>query len=210
MSTEASERRSNIEAAFRRLPIKKDAERLVPSMVDLLDRMPSSLVPKPSFETSAKTATIKELDALERHASALADCLELLRGPAIDALAASGFIRQSALQGQLHQLAESARKAKESNVPDNETRGRRDGRLQSTVAEILAGNFRSLTGSRPTIRTHAGNKAEGVAYGPFLELVRDVFGAMGITSNPEVYAKPAVAKLRKALDGMEEISAAKG
>lgn len=206
MNDPTADRRSKLEAAFRRLPIRMEAEGRMPAMVDILNGMPSSAAP-PAFEVATRAATIKDLASLEHEALALAGRLDSLRGPAIDALAASGFVRQPALQGQLRQMAESARYAKELNIPDSEARGRKEKKLPSAIADILACNYRSLTGVRPTVRTRA---VEGVAYGPFLDLVGSVFEAMGIDANPEVYAKPAVARARVSVEPMEEIDEKKG
>ena len=58
------------------------------------------------------------------------------------------------------------------------------------VAGFVAEEYRRLTGRKPTVPVR---ERDARAYGPFLELVRDVFAALGIKASPVVWARHAVA-----------------
>jgi hypothetical protein len=59
----------------------------------------------------------------------------------------------------------------------------------AATARATATAFRALGGKRPTVITRPSN---GKAYGPFLELVEEVFGALGIDASAESQARAAI------------------
>ena len=66
----------------------------------------------------------------------------------------------------------------------------RKGRAER-IASAAASVFERLTGKPSTLR-----HSEGVAYGPFLDFLKDVFKACGITASAEAQAKAVRRKLR--------------
>jgi hypothetical protein len=191
-----------IEKAFRCLKILPAMDgRLATFIQPLADLSPASAIPS-KFRKTSKATCIKELTELQACAAKLIKCLDALHEPAIVALADHGFCNErrvvSQLARQLVNAADSAAKSGEDVPPDKrEGRGRPRKPQPLVVARMLAHNYRTLTGKRPTIRTHAGNDKEGQAYGPYLELVKAVFEAIGIDANAESMAKTAIRALKE-------------
>lgn len=73
--------------------------------------------------------------------------------------------------------------------------GRRKGKKTKTAAKFTADTclnaFEALLNERATVRT-----ADGVAYGPFLDFVTDIFEALDIDASPETWARAAVKHAR--------------
>lgn len=190
--TELQEKIHKIEDAYRRLPILKEAESWLTLMVDEIARLPLGAKRTFAFDAAGRSSTIKELDALAKKSEALAECLVSLHGPAINALAEAGFSERHLLLKLASKLHLSARGADVSNVPENQGKGRREARLPLAIASILAFHYRELTGKEPTIITHASSAEEGKAYGPFLDLVKAVFSALGIEASAEAMARKSI------------------
>ena len=140
----------------------------------------------------------------------LAACLEEMHGTTIAALAMApglldiGVVRRELpralrddcvdrgrLANVLGRLGQVATEAAPMNTQDE---GRWPDRRAQIVANFLARYCRDATGRPPTIITRS---ADGSHYGPFLNLVSDVFAAMGIDHKSFSYARAAAEQLRR-------------
>jgi hypothetical protein len=202
-----------IEAAFRSLSIHPEIERRIASefgmtvddriasMVSALENLPSSVKRNPSFEDIGHKTTKKELKDLAKKAQELAKCLASLHKPAIVALAnvpkpllyrrelkeLATHISEAASEAASGLASDTASHDDSSKMSKKKGRGRTPNRLAIGIARILAFDYEELTGKPPTIRT-----LNGKAYGPFLNLVTDVFNALGLEARPEAMAKKAI------------------
>jgi hypothetical protein len=207
---------SAIEGAFRKLPIARpdDPERL--SYESLIPAIPRQLLVergnvwpvRPENEKARKlqkaietfqrrneltsTATAKkELAAVRRYAEKLLQALNALHKPTIDAL---NFRREAlfgagGLSTTLRILIATASSADIPELPATAGRGRRVNTQARRIALEVATHFYGLTGKMPTIRTRADT---GVAYGPFLQLLKEIFAALEMRAGAENHARWAV------------------
>jgi hypothetical protein len=185
--------RSKIEDAFRRLPILEEEDSRLAAMVEEIARLlPVTAQSNPAFALVGHNATKSELEELEKKAAALAKCIASLHAHAIGALADNGFIDRLALQQQANQLAVIASNAALSlDVPEKQGGGRPRALLPTGIARILAFNYQELTGKRPTIIID--DSYGSPASGPFLELVTEVFNALGVDdASPNSMARSAI------------------
>jgi hypothetical protein len=117
----------------------------------------------------------------------LVDAIDSLHEPTILSLATSSiaWLGRRELRRLAQQTANAARQADVSGVPLKCLRQTQN-RPSPLVAGYLAKEYEAFTGKRPTVRAR-----DGVAYGPFLGLVQDVFRAMCIDDSAEVAARKA-------------------
>ena len=104
---------------------------------------------------------------------------------AIDAMASAGVGGDDL--GRLVQMEEAAQRALERL---RARPGRPHKQRADWITLIAASVFSRLTGMLPTLRTNS----EGVAYGPFVDLLKAVFEACGITASAEARAKAFIRK----------------
>lgn len=206
-----AEQQKAIEAAFRKLPIARptDPEKL--SYESLIPSIPRQLLVergnvrlrdmgdvavaemwryidahKRHEELASSSTTKREIASLARHARALFGAIDSLHKPAIDAL----NYRKEALTGplgirtKLKVLIAAADSATVPELPANAGRGRRPHVQARKIAFEVAKHFYALTDKLPTVRT-----LEGKAYGPFIDLLGDVFAALEIRDAVENHAR---------------------
>ena len=98
--------------------------------------------------------------------------------------------------GQLVQMEEDAQRALERL---RARPGRPHKQRADWITLIVASVFSQLTGTLPTLRTNL----EGVAHGPFIDLLKAVFETCEITASAEARAKAFIRKFcqpRRATD----------
>lgn len=81
---------------------------------------------------------------------------------------------------KLQALRESAANAANMAV----TRGAPEKKQPRAIAEVVAVHYWAITGKKPTVP-----KKEGVAYGPFLELMTAIFEILEINASPQSQAE---------------------
>jgi hypothetical protein len=188
--------RSAIEASFRKLPILPSEEWRMPSVVSaLVGIAEANSRPTPTQPPKAGRAAVrKQLDGISRQCNDLANALVSLSEGSIDALADAGLLQIApSLEATLRAVSAIAQNADTDGAPKN-AKGRQRNHLASGVAAVLATDYQRLTGKKPTRASYESDE-----YGPFYELVADIFLALCIKASAAKYAKEAIASL------MEEI-----
>jgi len=181
--------RADIEAVFRSLPLRAGIDERLGHTVALLGRIATANPPPDTaFRRVGRRQCEAELRALANAAEMLVKAIDSLHEPTILALAAPSIVwlARGGLRRLAQQAANAARQADVNRVPLNCPRQPQN-RRSPLVASYLAKEYETFTGKRPTVRTR-----NGAAYGPFLELVRDVFRAMSIDDSAEAAARKAV------------------
>jgi hypothetical protein len=197
-------KRDRIEAAFQRLVIKDGMEQRVRHTVDLLTQIaatgPQSF--PNCFRDKGRAGTRKELENIANRADALERAISNLHQPAIGALAESGFVARQPILDFLQSLAQAARGPKalaylEKEVAVKPKTTKPPDTLANGVGAFLANEYFVLTGKKPTRRTKTYGEDSGGAYGPFFDLVRDVFLAIGIKADPVRVHREAITTFKK-------------
>jgi len=199
-----------LEDAFHKLPIRRCGalpETLIPGIVRELVQMRRTMrVPELERheEAAGSDTTKRELNTLKRRAEALLEAIDALHKPALDALHGRtspdipGF-RRGMLIGPaglttrlriLISIAESAR----ANVPDQEPNVGAGEKVQpARIADRTATYYCVLTGEEPTVRVNADTYH---SYGPFLDLIKEVFGILGVDASPVSQATAAYRRFK--------------
>ena len=205
-----------IEAAFRELEIKRpddpqklSYESLIPSiprqlLVERGNVRPTAPVSpevakmwdaidilRRHTEPASNRATRRELVVLKRQAEALLKALNALHKPAIDALnfRREALIGGGGLKARLQILIVAAAAAEVPALPANAGRGRRINTQARKMALEVAKHYFGLTGEMPTVRTPIGG---GKPYGPFIQLLTEIFAALDIRAGVENHARWAI------------------
>ncbi len=173
------------------------------------------MVPNPGIRrrqpVSAEKAT------RERHdlAGKIDKCLNSLDGLSPTAIGALNYRREALRDVQLKlrilkacaetsepASAEPASAEPASAEPASAAKGGRPRKVSAkNIAEVVGQHFRGLTGKRPTVSVYPPvgvKEKDGKAYGPFLDLMTDVFTALEIKASPEVWARHVVVQARVA------------
>jgi hypothetical protein len=172
--------------------------------VDLLTRI-AEAGPQPipnCFRDIGRAGTRKELESLANRADALERAISDLHQPAIGALAESGFVARQSILDFLRSLALAARGPRalaylENEVPIKPKSTKPPDMLANGVGAILANDYFVLTGKKPTRRTKTYGEDSGGAYGPFFDLVKDVFLVIGIEADPDRVHREAITTFKK-------------
>ena len=193
--------RLQLAQAFNRLTIKPDQRHLIPNLVDaLLPMAGKTNISLPARYKRVGGVTIrKELQKLVRLIAALHAHLDSLHEPSIVALADCHLLLPTF-------MVELKRAAKAANVstlasdailreaPKNNGKGRPQNRVANRIASILAEKYKSLTLKTPTITVDVNDNS---ARGPYLQLVTDVFKALGVKASAEAAAHFAISRIRQ-------------
>lgn len=187
---------AQIKSTFDRLPLRQGKDEHLRHTVSRLAKIAIDRT-KPNqaqnaFAPANRATCEAELNSLIRVADDLVNIVSGLHQPTILALADAGLLR-----AHLHQIAvqikEAVARADVSKVDPQLPKGRHRDEFARMIAGYLANQFHFLTGETPTIRVHTPpHPSAGKAYGPFLELITDVFSAMNIKASPETFAREAV------------------
>ena len=182
-----------IELALRKLPIDPERESRLPGLVQLLAGFAGKVHGKtPAHFLDAGRGTVaRELSALARAASRLADAVEGLHAPTVKVLANQGILLTTISVRTLRAVANVAGTAK---VPRRRRRKSSRGRLPNLAVDavtlMVAHAYQQLTGKRAT---RVINWDSGKPKGPFFELVSDVFAILCVKANRDA----AIRKLAK-------------
>lgn len=219
MSLNEAEKKQRLQDALAKLDVRDEYRWSVPVVIQSLLQIQTDAPddPVPSFSVKGRVGVRKELDDVALIAEKLASHLDQLCEPAFTALADGGLLqiqhrrpsiiigsdgaRSSIvenfnLQGVLRRVAEMAREAHLDSVPESQGKGRPPDGLVLVVSSILAADYSTLTGKAPTVGTR-NNGVQDVPYGPFFDLVSDVFTALGINASPEAAARSAVRRYKE-------------
>lgn len=199
--------RSQVLAAFQRLPAKVDLKHELETAVSVVVVLARSdaveqrkEAPLPAFHAIGRERVCEELKRLATYADRIdkprrkgqddpvvkmASHMRTLHGPTIDALAARGVLRHD-LSNPVR-IAVAARYVDLSRLPA--VLGGRPANLRAQgIAKVLAWHYAAVTGKPPKV-VHIPDTAD---YGPFVELVCNVFKIAGIRANPLAAARVAV------------------
>lgn len=214
-----ADKKARLQDALAKLTVREEYRWSVPVVIQSLMQINTEAPenPVPNFSVKGRAAVRKELDDVASIAEKLVSHLDELCEPAFTALADGGLLqiqhrrasivlgsdgtRSSSvenfdLQGVLRRVAEMARNARLDDVPESQGRGRPSDGLVFAVSSILAADYSTLTGNAPTVATR-NNGVQDVPYGPFFDLVSDVFAAIGIDASPEAAARAAVKRYKE-------------
>ena len=196
-----AEQQERIEAAFRALPNAENPggaiswRSLIPVIARELARMRrvDRVEVPPIYETAVErlaqtvggVATKKELTQLFK-------ALDEMHGPAVEAM---GF--RPGKPGKPGELAQLKLRALHgvTNVGSLRKAGRPEKAAARAIAIAAGEYYRHLTLKRPTVTVDAYASHEGK--GDFVDLVRKIFGALGIKASAGPQAKVAEAALRQ-------------
>jgi len=191
--------RELIEAAFCGLPLRKGRKGYLQSVISIIcaiDCAGPGKAPR-RFEQVGRTKTRNELEKLAHPGSDLVECFNALHEPAILALAKFGFCREQGKPPEkLRAIAKKAAESDLSWVPETIPGGRPQNRCAHAIATMLAYYYEMLTGKKPT-RSVDPYKDSDSACGPFIDLVKNVFKALGIRVNAEDIARSAIKRRKK-------------
>jgi hypothetical protein len=187
--------RPELEKAFKTLLVARGQEGRMGGMIDSLLGFAgkTNVKPPPRLREVSHKRAQGELRQLLRSIDALAIQLDKLHRPVIVALADRGVLAHS-LGQSLRKISEAARAADLTGVSEQASKGRPPKVGPNVLTEFLASCYKSLTGKAPTVVTDWDT---GKAYGPFLQLVSDVFMALEVKANPEDAARKVVRKKEK-------------
>ncbi|WP_086383368.1 hypothetical protein [Caballeronia sordidicola] len=219
MVANEADKKARLLDAFAKLTIRDQYRWSVPvviqSLMQINTQAPETAVP--NFSVRGRAAVRKELDDVASTAEKLVSHLDELCEPAFTALADEGLLQMQHrrpsivlgsdgsrssnvenfdLQGVLRRVAAMARNARLDDVPESQGRGRPSDGLSLGVSSILAADYSTLTGVAPTVGTK-NNGIQDVPYGPFFDLVSDVFAALEIVASPEAAARAAVKRYKE-------------
>jgi hypothetical protein len=197
---ERTTREAAIAAAFRKLKVpagergKLYYKETIPSIARELALMAGGGPLRHHDEHASHLATVKELADLKKRAEGLLDAIDALHRPAIDALNYRDgvLIGTAGVTTQLRILIASASCAE---IPDQpSSRGAKVKVQPRRIALAVAAHYHRLTGDRPTVDTRqidTDYDKGSESYGPFLDLLTEVFAALGVKASPESQAKIA-------------------
>ena len=186
--------RAAFERAFAVIPRLPGTDQSYEATLHSLDCFYGPCPPVPPACRPASEATTKqELQNLKKQALALAEIVRSLHGPAIDLLAAVGFVRDDPVHGGLATQAEqaAARAAKALDLTDTESeevKGRPSQPRPLIIAQGIVRAFRELTGEDPwrNFETYRAKNDSGVQPGPegvCVRLVDEVFKILTIDAD---------------------------
>lgn len=215
-----SDVRELIQAAYRKLSVLPEKESLILGKVSFLAQIEKGATGEPPirYRLAGRAKVRSQLDDVAKAAEKLAEALEGLYAPSIAALADNGFLQLDVaaskkskvwVDGQqshrvktyrlpelLQELATIARTADISAVPEEQGKGRLPNNLAKSLGSVLAFDYHSLTGHRPIVSTR-NNGVQDVPYGPFFDLVSEVFTILDVQAKPEHIAREAVKEFKE-------------
>ena len=148
-----------------------------------------------AFQPAGRAIVAAELEALAGAAQRLVEAAGKMHPASIDALAALGITRPWIAE-QAQRIIRATKAVDIEAVPENPGRGRSPGKPAAhMVAGILASIYAEKTGNRPTVTTTKKGRAH-VPYGPFFDLVQEIFKAARIKASPEMASRKAARAFR--------------
>lgn len=192
---------TEIEAAFRKLQILQENEWHLMPIIRTLSFIPrgETGTPPHKFSEVGRKAAQTEINSVSDAAETLKIAIDNLSQTSIVALANQGLlqiIHHRTLSDLLAKVFAVARQTNLDSVPETQGRGRPRNNLARGVASILASNYATLTGKNPTVSTRS-NGAQDVPYGPFFDLVTDIFKVLEINASAEAAARAAVKEFKE-------------
>jgi hypothetical protein len=180
--------------AFQRLSLREGVHgRLHHSVARLAAIAPdvAKQIP-PSFLRVGRGQSEQEIQQLIGALDKAVQAIDALHESAVIALANIGCLCAE-FRALLLRERDKARRVELGGVPTRQQRQPRQ-LLPKGLALYLAHEFAFLTDSRPTIRVSV---EDGTAYGPFPELVQDVFAILKIAASSEHWAREASKSIRQ-------------
>jgi hypothetical protein len=156
--------------------------------------------PPPAFTDGGRTASRRELDALAKHARALAECIDGLHQSSILSLVDVGILGawRRDLPTELRHIARQANAADVSHLPRKATPGRLRDNRSLVVARNAGHAYRDLTGRLPTYTTDPATSARRGRWPTFL---RSVFLAMRLGDYSDHFMRTVAEEMKRAADG---------
>ena len=140
------------------------------------------------FNVVSPAVTRKEVDKVKAAAIKLRDTLECLHSPAIQALNLT-LVQFVQLEERIRILAAQAEQAEIPDTPANAGRGRKRRTRLKDFSKSIAEHYYFVTGREPTRRADWDS---GTPYGPFIELLAEMFKIFGIKANADAEAREAI------------------
>lgn len=195
----AEELTSKLNQAFERLPIKEDQKNHLNNLIQVLANGMSKAVHTPYSNSfiDKPASLIPELEGLLKRTRDLEQFLSKIHQSTI--LAIPDLNARAPLEQACQKMIPALEKALNRNASNDEKRkkdagGRPPNYRAIQLSDILARNYRQLTGIKPVI--YVGPVGDEIlASSDFITLVDDVFGILGVDANPEYFAKQAIKNL---------------
>ena len=170
-----------------------DKPRLTDALVKLYARERNSeyVYPSSNFKPASQSQVRRDIEKLSNEVAVLLATFNQTHKTTIDVLEQNGWdVKEFRLKLAIASAAFlDTDNIDLSHIPERLATGRKPKVNACRIAERLAENFKQVTGKEPAITIDPmTNSASGIYY----ELIRDVFGALAITANPERMAKNAL------------------
>lgn len=179
-----------LEAAFRKLAIRRsEAADGIPyeTLIPAIARQLMLIRPNPGIHLPQAVTTKTAKRELRDLARKIEKTIKALRDLSPTARAAVNF-QEAALRTMTTSLR-ILLASTESEVPESSAVGGRPKHMSvRKISEAVGQHYHALTGERATVRVReAGDKA--CAYGPFFDLMTEVFQVLNLSDSPEVWAR---------------------
>jgi hypothetical protein len=149
----------------------------------------------PHLEVVSEAKSKREIENLNKKAKELRLALQDLHRPAIEALDNYSPKRphwRAEMIDDLFFLMAKTTLARVGSLPRNAGRGAKPRRQAKKIASSVATHYFRITGKFPTVITPSDG---GKAYGPFLDLLSEVFRLLNVKASAESQAKEAIQRM---------------
>jgi hypothetical protein len=172
-----AERHNAIEKAFRNLKIQKSTSSTGIPYDSLIGDIPRQLLLMTPIASANLRKPNQAIQKLRRHCEGLIDAIEHSPPEVINAAGIrKGYLRSLPTELRLLRLAlNEAHLEPQKGAPEK--------RQERAIALMVAQHYYGLTGKKVTVP-----KKDGVAYGPFVELLTEVYNALGVCASAEAQA----------------------
>lgn len=192
---------SELNQAFERLSIPEDQDSHLSNLIQVLANGMSRAVHTPysNHFINKRTTLIPELEGLLKRTRDLEQFLSKIHQSTI--LEIPDVNARAPLEQACQRMIPALEVALSLNASDDKKSpkdkgGRPINYRAIQLADILAMNYKRLTGKNPTITVDPISEGN-IATGEFLRLVDDVFGSLGVEANPEHFANLAIENLKE-------------
>ncbi|MGF1553431.1 MAG: hypothetical protein ACFBWO_13180 [Paracoccaceae bacterium] len=190
------EREERIAAALCRLPHKDGAQENIEGVTQAIIFIAGLYRTQeaPRFRGASQEAAMKQLVDLGATLIKAREEVSKLSGPAFEALPARDLhILRKLMDDMVNKISDVL---DDGSVDDRPIRGAKKKISTAAVSDYCANHFKIVVGREPTVvKYHNGRQY--CAGGPFIELLTEVFSALGIEDSVPSQAEAAIARMQR-------------
>jgi hypothetical protein len=141
------------------------------------------------YKSASRSASVKELEAVKIAADNLLERISEMHAPAIAAIGKNfkpGWFDGVLLNLNTLRIGAEFAPGDILDLSPNAGKGRPRKDNVARLAKKVAFHYVHVTGKKPTVRVK-----DGIAYGPYLQLIADIFAILEVNEAPEFYARKA-------------------